>query len=223
MKLQYLGDSKDAFKWDLLHHLSVSLEVTQPVWALMLTPDDGSNEGSTDPSRFPGGVGVQAFCRALQANRSLASLRQLPDHLGGQYDPVIVDEAVPFGAGREAYFAAVAQARPQLVFFDPDNGFEPNQATLKHLRYAELAQVLSAREEAVAVVFQHHRRVRFEVDLERIAARIRNHLPQCQVQGLAWQSLMLVVCAPRQGAQRVGRACATYPPVRSRDVAVLGL
>jgi hypothetical protein len=45
------------------------------------------------------------------------------------------------------------------VFFDPDNGLEPKQATEKHLRFEELQGVLSRMDStSVAVIFQYARR-----------------------------------------------------------------
>ena len=42
MKLQYLGDSKDSFKWDYHHFLMEALGYSQLTIAWMLTPDDGA-------------------------------------------------------------------------------------------------------------------------------------------------------------------------------------
>ena len=50
MKLQYLGDSKDSFKWD--YHDFLVAELGYPLLniALMMTPDDAGNDGQSHPS-----------------------------------------------------------------------------------------------------------------------------------------------------------------------------
>ena len=53
MKLQYLGDSKDSFKWDYHDFLVSELEYPLLNIALMMTLDDGGNDGKTHPSLSP--------------------------------------------------------------------------------------------------------------------------------------------------------------------------
>lgn len=53
MKLQYLGDSKDSFKWDYHDYLIRELGYPVLVIGLMLTPDDDTNHGQSDPSQYP--------------------------------------------------------------------------------------------------------------------------------------------------------------------------
>jgi hypothetical protein len=53
MKRQYLGDSKDSFKWDYHDFMTRTLgfHYFQVVW--MMTPDDKGSHGQTVPERFP--------------------------------------------------------------------------------------------------------------------------------------------------------------------------
>ena len=56
MKLQYLGDSKDAFKWDYLDFLAKQMGMSELLIVPMLTPEETNkkkkNEGQTDPCLF---------------------------------------------------------------------------------------------------------------------------------------------------------------------------
>lgn len=53
MKRQYLGDSKDSFKWNYLHALVDALGYDRLRIAWLWTPDDHGPDGRTDPERFP--------------------------------------------------------------------------------------------------------------------------------------------------------------------------
>jgi len=81
MKLQYLGDSKDCFKWD--YHDYLAQELRYPILniAFMMTPDDGSNQGETLPRQFR--QEVIKFCEHLQGLpvktvKSIAEVQRLP-------------------------------------------------------------------------------------------------------------------------------------------------
>ncbi len=85
MKLQYLGDSKDSFKWDYHDFLVSELKYPLLNIALMMTPDDGSNDGKTRPSLFPAREEIISFCQFLRENRSIDSIRNLPLITGASY------------------------------------------------------------------------------------------------------------------------------------------
>ena len=53
MKLQYLGDSKDSFKWDYHDYLTNVICYNTLNILLMMTPDDKTGEGKTKPDWFP--------------------------------------------------------------------------------------------------------------------------------------------------------------------------
>jgi len=69
MKLQYLGDWKDSFKWD--HHDFLVSELRYPLLnvVLMLTADDDGGHGRTKAESFPARTSVLTFCRDLQDRR----------------------------------------------------------------------------------------------------------------------------------------------------------
>ncbi len=77
MKRQYLGDSRDSFKWDYHHHLAVGLGAPEFQVVGMMTADDGSGEGQTSPERLPEPAETIEFCRRLRANHDLAEAARL--------------------------------------------------------------------------------------------------------------------------------------------------
>ena len=70
MKRQYLGDSKDSFKWDYLDFLVEALALPQLKIVWMMTPDDGGSDGKTSPERFLARPEVLRFCNSLKATRN---------------------------------------------------------------------------------------------------------------------------------------------------------
>jgi hypothetical protein len=166
MKLQFLGDSRDAFKWDLLHYVVTSTcpGFSELTFVPMLTPDvPNLGHGSTPPSRYPCRPAILNFVRSLAvAPRTLervASIGSLPgmasfdDHI---HHP---NQLVGFGWQRHSYWQPLVQ-RPRaesLVFIDPDNGFETDgQAGQQHLRFGEAATLLSVLPESSSLaVFQY--------------------------------------------------------------------
>jgi hypothetical protein len=63
----------------------------------------------------------------------------------------------------------------QVLFLDPDNGFEPESSfnEKKHVRYDEVEHILSKLSaNSLVTVFQHHRRKTFEDDFNRIRKRL---------------------------------------------------
>lgn len=166
MKLQFLGDSRDSFKWDLLHHVVTS---TQPafrelVFVPMLTSDvPGLGHGSTPAMRYPCRPAVLKFVRSLAVEpRSLervASLGSLPGMRSFEVHIHRPDQPLGFGWQRHFYWQPLLE-RPRaesLVFIDPDNGFETNsQAGQQHLRYGEAAAILATLPATSSlVVFQY--------------------------------------------------------------------
>jgi len=76
MKLQYLRDSKDSFKWD--YHDFLVNELRYPLFniALMMTPDDGGSDERSHPSLFSARKEVIEFCHHLREHRSIASIKE---------------------------------------------------------------------------------------------------------------------------------------------------
>ena len=166
MKLQFLGDSRDAFKWDVLHHVVTS---TRPAFkelafVPMLTPDEPtSSHGSTPASRYPCRPPVLDFVRSLADEpRELERVDRIGSLPGEPSFGVHIhrpSQCLGFGWQRHLYWQPLVE-RPRaesLVFIDPDNGFETeNTAGQQHLRFGEAGVLLTGLPETSAmVVFQY--------------------------------------------------------------------
>lgn len=192
MKLQYLGDSKDCFKWDYHDFLTSLLGYSKFNIALMMTPDDGGNDGQTHPSRFPARPEVISFCHDLRKSRSIETIGTLPAATGASYKVSFHNGGDCFdNYARYNYFSGFENSDDQLVFLDPDNGFEPEKScNEKHVRYADLSRILDQlSDNSVVSVFQHFRRVKFPEDYSRIKSRIEFGFSTA----IYWHSLMFVV------------------------------
>ena len=190
MKLQYLGDSKDSFKWDYHDFLTSSLKHSLLNIALMMTPDDGSNEGKSHPSRFPAREEIIDFCHRLRSTRSIEFIRELPVKTRGSYK-VEFHNSNTYFENRYEYFTKLNSVEKQVLLLDPDNGFEPEKSlSEKHVSYQDIFNILQQiPTESVVSVFQHHRRILFPNDYARIKERIDFGFSTA----IYWHSLMFVL------------------------------
>jgi hypothetical protein len=85
MKIQFLGDARDAFKWEYQDHLVKCLGYPVLQIVPMLTADDGSNDGKTHPTQFPADPVFHNFCLQLRQSRSLEDLYDLPSLTDADY------------------------------------------------------------------------------------------------------------------------------------------
>lgn len=218
MKRQYLGDSRDSFKWDYHHFLvpALGLGELQVVW--MMTPDDGGGDGKTAPELFPARPEVLAFCNSLRHSRDPSALAGLPATTGESYKVRLVGSSEHFvHRDRGAYFAGIEPA-PGVIFLDPDNGLEPEKScSEKHVSYGEIDGLVGRMPQgSVISVFQHFRRKPFPDDF----ARIRERLKSGYTTAIYWHSLMFVAIAKTETAMaRVVAANMTYS--NGRPVSVL--
>lgn len=199
MKLQYLGDSKDSFKWD--YHDYLTYELGYPVFniALMMTPDDGGNDGKSHPSLFPARKEIIDFCHDLRQSRSIETIKTLPKRTGASYKVLFhKNDKYINNINRNEYFSNFSNTIDQLVFIDPDNGFEPEKSfNEKHILYKDISNILEQlSDNSVISVFQHHRRKSFVYDY----ARIKERLGSCHSTAIYWHSLMFVVISKSENA-----------------------
>jgi hypothetical protein len=168
MKNQYFGDKRDYFEYDVLERLATEPPGIQRLTCLwMLTPPDETGQGQVPFGPDPELPRLTEFFRIRLDSGAPERRRvsEMSQYFGSQpFDFLSFQEnREDFGpATRREYFESVPleALRRAVVFFDPDVGMEPGRATEKHLRFAELGDVL-ARIDAtsVAVVFQFARRV----------------------------------------------------------------
>ncbi len=191
MKRQYFGDSKDSFKWDYLHFLVEALGYSQLKIAWMMTPDDDGPDGRTSPELFPARPEVLRFCKSLRFTRDPALLSGLPATTDAPYVVSLHNPNENLNGGnRESYFSGIESGPDQVLFLDPDNGFEPERSfSVKHVLYSDVDRIIKTISPgSVLTVFQHHRRKKFPDDF----ARIRERLQSGYSAAIFWHSLMFV-------------------------------
>jgi len=191
MKLQYLGDSKDSFKWDYHDYLLSEIGYSIYNIALMMTPDDGGNDGNIRPTLFPARSEIIEFCHILRRNRTFVTIKNLPSQTNSSYSIIFNKENVYFyNENRVNYFLNIDCDENQVYFIDPDNGFEPeNSCNEKHIKYSDISTILDQlTDESVITVFQHFRRISFPDDFTRIKEKIEFGYSTA----IYWHSLMFV-------------------------------
>lgn len=117
------------------------------------------------------------------------------------------------------YFSGFDSTREQLVFLDPDNGFEPEKSCDdKHVSYRDIATLVGQLSgTSIVSVFHHFRRVSFPDDFARIRARLGS---TCYSTAIYWHSLMFVaVGKSEQSMEAVIAANKRY--ARDRPVKVI--
>ena len=198
MKLQYLGDSKDSFKWD--YHDYLLKEMDYPVFniILMMTPDDQSNDGKSHPALFPARKVIIDFCHDLRSKRDINLIFDLPRRTSSDYTINLhKPEMVLTNVNRNIYFSGLTKKQNQLLFLDPDNGFEPKHSNEKHILFSDIVNILEQiTEDSVISVFHHFRRIPFQKDFEQI----RNKLLNCYSSAIYWNYLMFVCISKSQRA-----------------------
>lgn len=196
MKLQYLGDSKDSFKWDYHDYLANALGYKLLNILLMMTPDDDTNEGKTKPDWFPARKEIIQFCHELRAERDISKIKSLPFKTGALYKTNLHKaENYISKKNRKSFCSGISNHCDQVVFIDPDNGLEPERKyNEKHVRYSEISEMLDQiSHNSVISVFQHFRRKKFKDDFARIKERLLTIVPTAHVTGIFWHQLMFVV------------------------------
>jgi hypothetical protein len=142
MKQQYLGDSKDSFKWD--YHDYLVSELNYPLFnvVLMMTPDDGGSDGKSNPTLFPARDEIIAFCHNLRERRDIEEIKKIPRKTGSCYKVALHQGGACFSnETRKEYFSGFNSEQKQIVFLDPDNGLEPeNSFNKKHIRYSDVTR-----------------------------------------------------------------------------------
>ena len=199
MKLQYLGDSKDSFKWDYHDFLAEAMKAPALDVLFMMTPDDGGVDGKTHPSLFPARSTIIDFCHEVRSSRSIEKVKLLPQFTNAKYHVNIHREEQHFSnQNRMEYFGILPNNSSSLLFLDPDNGFEPEKSCgEKHISYNDIHNLLcQLPHEAVISVFHHFRRIPFANDFKRIKER----LGDCHATAIYWHSLMFVAVSNSKDA-----------------------
>lgn len=166
MQERYLGDSHDFLKYALLRHLSNSIELRIGVNWYLTTPDQVDRPGNNDGEKrhhLKGGVWREADAELFEkigkfdtvADRKLSNVAEweiLPPDTCYFAARVTADD-------RESWHQkAMAELQPaDLIFLDPDNGFEVTSMTArtrpKYSLFSEAADYVTAGKSVVAIQF----------------------------------------------------------------------
>ena len=185
MKDQYLGDSKDSFKWDYHDYLTRELGYSTLKLALMRTKDDGTCHGNSPPEDYPAREEVLALCGELQQKceqekRDLSLLCHLPLKTGAAYSVHLHNGDRYFAvASRWGYFEGFCGGRSQVVFVDPDIGFEPPKSSYdeRHVQFCEINRIVEqVSKESVVSIFQFSRRGQKKEEFKKRHESIRERL-----------------------------------------------
>ncbi|RLA49673.1 MAG: hypothetical protein DRR42_15245 [Gammaproteobacteria bacterium] len=213
MKLQYLGDSKDRFKWDYHDYLTSSLGYDSFNILPMLTPDDKTTEGSTKPDWFPAREGTINFCNSISSNRKITNIKDLPKHTGSNYSINLHNSSTDIKTNRSNYYSDIPDFNNQVVFIDPDNGFEPEKScSEKHVKYSEIPDILNQISDNSCIsVFHHFRRITFTDDFNRIKESILSVTPSSFVSAIYWHQLMFVqITQSEKTSVKISNLCNEY-------------
>ncbi|MBX3673104.1 MAG: hypothetical protein KF776_09010 [Burkholderiales bacterium] len=220
MKLQYLGDSRDSFKWDYHHYLVPALgaKELQIIW--MRTKDDIGTHGQTRAELFPARQEILKFCSALKAKPDFRKLDGLPALANAKYGVRQYGTDCCFSnKERRTYFEGVEPSRG-IILLDPDNGFEPERScSEKHVGYGDIERLAGRMPPSTVIsVFQHFRRKPFPDDFARIQERLHSGLATA----IYWHSLMFVLITKseemRKRVRRVNCAYAEERLMKGRQV-----
>jgi hypothetical protein len=183
MKHQYFGDVNDYRKYGLLRGLSANGAIQTGVcW--MLTRADGRSDGQL-LTYLNNADGFRAFapdlfdflCHCVRTRKSRRTA--LIEAAGCLPSTIFFSKFLPDDMlQRKAYLAQMLQkfARVDLIFFDPDNGFEINSKPIgrkgasKYLYWSELQQAYEAGHSVL--VYQHFTREGRTNLIQRIASTV---------------------------------------------------
>jgi len=219
MKKQYLGDSKDSFKWD--YHDFLAEELNYPVLniMLMITPNDESNDGKTHPTLFPARKEILDFCDDLRNERKVVLINSLPGRTNSNYTVNLHNNDSQI-TNRKTYISGLSHKEEQLLFLDPDNGFEPEKSSEKHVLYSDISCILEQiSERSVVSVFQHFRHEAFTKTFARIKERLKNS----HATAIYWDQLLMFVAIGKSedAIKRVSEANKKYSNSKGNRVKVI--
>jgi len=194
MKLQYLGDSRDSFKWHYHDYLMNNNSRARSFGYIpMLRPDNGTSEGSTNSHNYESSDEIQEFCGLLRMNRDIHSITLLPKYTGSNYRVEIHNPSTYYSLNSsDKYFKGPLYTNICLV--DPCTGFEPANPNNNHIKYRDIAYYINTLpKRAVFSIYQHFRRKNFAedyIDSSRKLKSLHPHLHSCAIY---WRSDVMFI------------------------------
>ena len=188
MKNQYFGDTRDLFKYDLALHIIEGIwSIRALIFVPMLTPDDGSRQGSrTDHRKATAGYRNTGLVHRLTGcvRDGKRDIREICPFFEERGIPVHLHGMTFSHDDRPAYFSAIPDAwlRDALVLLDPDIGMEVARPTGKHLLFSEIGDLSRRLEgDSVLMIFQYIPRVNRPEYLGRRLKDLGRIIPQASV------------------------------------------
>ena len=169
MKHQYFGDTRDLFKYDIIHHLLSEVDsLKRFTFIPMLTEnDDGRDGNKVDYKKAVAGTRNDSLINFL--GEHVESNSRNIFHIEKYFKATGMDIAIHksgenyFSNGnRSAYFSGIKDGwlNDALVFADPDNGLEVTNSNHRHITYQEVAEVYSRMNDgSIFMIYQHFPRI----------------------------------------------------------------
>ena len=201
MRRQYLGDEKDAFKWDYHNFLIRELGYSSLSILLMLTKDNDKkpNDGKSKPRGFKcADERIYSLCDELKKSKKedwkfLELIKEMPARMNENYTVRFHAAKTIFNySARNDYFDSFeGSQQDELIFVDPNTGFEPGTATCDHVKYADINKLFSKiSEDSIISVFQYLPRKKIADVYKNIRKQISCN---CYVNGLYWSGKLMFV------------------------------
>ena len=222
MKNQYFGDVNDFRKYGLLRVLQEDGSGKLLV-AWMLTPDDGSRDGSLrsylrdaerwrhhDPQLFDGLVDLLQG-GAVPAVSLMEGSELMPRT--DFYAATVQDTRQARDAWRDDLFTVAQSA--DLVFLDPDNGFEVHSKRVGHAgssKYVTWSEVEGLWGLGCSVlVYQHYRREPRDAFARRLAGELGERTGARYVEAFRRPHVLFLLALQDRHVRQFGRAVARLP------------
>jgi hypothetical protein len=211
VKNQYFGDKRDLLKYSLLEALTDGITtVNQLTCIWLLTPPSTKNDGNRHFRESRSTLATFLHECVVSGRRDVRELAKYMAIRPKTYFSFGDEPKQYFSPStRTTYFASIPDSalHNAVVFFDPDNGFEPGiTVSAAHLKYSELGDIFSRMDEvSVAVVYQHLPRKPAETFWPAIAGKVHAAL-ECSVGFLAAGDVGFMIAArDQQVTQQVNR------------------
>jgi hypothetical protein len=166
VKNQYFADQNDYFKYNLLIFLTEQLATKRLSVAWMLTPDDGSQDGSK--VAYPQGAGDSRLHRFLQKSlddeiRNVGKIRDYFEGADHRFDYCSYGaERLFLNDDRAAYFDGIPKENlhDAVIFLDADNGLEVKSTGEgngdKYVKLDEVELIYGEMDEgSILIIYQH--------------------------------------------------------------------
>jgi hypothetical protein len=140
MKLQYLGDARDAFKWDLLHWICTTSPFSNLIFVPLLTANrEGSSEGLTSHHRFKCQDFIRPFLDSLKEEprslKRISTLGTIDSKKQFQVSVFAPERFIASGAKRREYWSDfdASTLENSVVFLIPTMGTKQKHSTKKEV------------------------------------------------------------------------------------------